>query len=333
MPMSAQVINRGIKSSATAALAVLTLALAPASLQAKVIKVPSGAIDTIQQGVDAAAPGDTVIVMPGTYVCNDATDWPGAVHIWSSKPGLKLKAAGPVKIVGPGSGTGIAIAIEADNASVEGFEISGFGRGITAWGQADGTQTRITGNTIHDCSSILIQLGGFNNYEVAHNTMVGGVHGIFLGSELGTKTQHHLHNNRVTDAQADGIRLDMAPGSRLDHNVSDNNGWDGIYLARSPNCTADHNQTDNNGYSGIEVGNSPNCAVTASGANNNAERGIYVWLSCGSSFELNEAEGNGQYDLFIPPWTDPDPTCNTYLNNRAGTAYPSLDLWDVKSSQ
>src|ERR1039458_9680542 len=130
-----------IKSSATTALVTLALALVPASLQAREITVPSGSIHTIQQGVDAAAPGDTVLVRPGTYVINNnGGGWPAGVDIGPDKPGLTLKAGGPpgsVKIVGvgtisPGPLNWRGISVEADNALVEGFDISGlFQTGIT----------------------------------------------------------------------------------------------------------------------------------------------------------------------------------------------------------
>jgi parallel beta-helix repeat protein len=316
--------------------------------------------------------------------------------------------------------------IDADNVSIEGFEISGFGRGILGgFGKPD-TQTQIVGNTIYDCSGSCIQLGHSSNVEVARNTLVGGENGIFVGGGSAANVKLHIHHNRVIDTRGDGIRLAWAPGSKLDHNVIKNSGWHGIYLAESPNCTADQNQTDHNAWAGIAVGKSPNCAVTGNKANSNEGSGIDVWLSSGSSlknnqtdnngsvgihvsdsekcaltgnevnnnanwgiyignssgssvvnnqtdnnglgdwlggiavvdsftckvinnvvsnntffgiyvrnslgssFELNVATGHRFYDLFCD---DRDPASNTYLNNQAGTACPSLELWDVESSQ
>ena len=331
-----------------AAMAALALALVPASLQAKVIKVTPGGILTIRQAVDAAAAGDTVLVLPGTYDCSDVGEWwPPAVGIGSDKLGLKLKAAGPVKIVGPGWGTGIEIL--ADNVLVEGFEISGFSVGI--WGGHGGATQggRITRNTVHDCAYGCIVVDISSNYEIAHNTVVGNPEVASVNGQAGISvnngSEHHIHHNQVSDVEKDGILVGSSPRCMLDHNVSDNNGEFGIYLAGSENCTAEHNQTDNNGpcpsawgiYSaGIAVLVSPNCAVTGNEANNNGSFGIWVQHSCGSSFERNVAGSNGQWDLFAPTgWGTPpsDPYCNTYLNNRAGTAEPNLAVWDVKSSK
>ncbi len=328
-----------IKSFATAALATLALALVPASLHAREITVPSGSYLTIQDGVDAAAPGDTVIVLPGTYVINyaEGSSWPPGVYIGPHKPGLKLRAggaSGSVKIVGVGTiGTGYpilcGILVRADNALVEGFDISGFPTGISIQSSPVATQ-------------------------IAHNTIYRCVLGIFLNgsSAAGPNWQAHIHHNQVNNqlndtlwawagASGTGIFLWQAPGCQIDHNECDNNGTTGISLANSPNCTVAQNVADNNGQAGIGIGGSTDGTVSYNEADNNGSWGIIVGSSCGTHFEHNSAEGNGWAapeghpswdfygDLFAPNWGS-DPACNTYLDNHAGTASPSLTLWDVK---
>lgn len=321
-----------MKSSASAALATLALALVPASLQAREITVPSGSILTIQQGVDAAAPGDTVLVRPGTYTEAVGQWWPPVVHIAADKPGLKLKAAGApgtVRIVGPGQGRGILI--NAENVGIEGFDISGFADGIYAGG-APNQGGRINRNTIHDCSVQCITVTGSNAYEIDHNLLDGGQHGIFLNGwpDAGPNTRHHIHHNVFKNASDTGILLWLSPDCAIEHNEIINNGVDGIYVRLSPNCALNHNQANNNAFTGLSISGSPDCQVTGNEANNNGVWGIAVAGSCGSNFSHNSAWGNGAYDLFAPNWEDTEATCNTYQKNRADTAVPSLALWDVK---
>src|SRR5947208_6439005 len=87
-PKSGEKMKRSMWSVMSVA-AVLAVGL-PLGVQAKTIVVPSGSILTIQDGVAAADPGDTIEVLPGTYE--------GVVV---ATPRVKLKAestAGPVKV-------------------------------------------------------------------------------------------------------------------------------------------------------------------------------------------------------------------------------------------
>ena len=326
----------------------LTFSLMLCNLPGKEIIVPSGSIQTIQQGVDAAEPGDSVIVRPGIYRDEDAIQWGCYVRIAPEKSGLKLRTMGPpgsVELIGPGWGIGIWV--DANNAIVEGFKISGFRDGISAGGsQTHGT--RITGNIISDCYAACIALTCAHDYEIDHNMLDGTQpepnntesHGIFLNGypQGGLNTQHQIHHNTVSGAQNIGIFIWQSGGCEVAHNLCTKNGLMGIYIASSPSCTVTHNQTLNNGYGtdgmGIVILGSHNCLVVNNKANVNASYGLWVDDS-ESLYEHNTAQGNGQYDLFAPGWgSDPEnPTPNIYVNNRGDTAIPNLATWDVKVSR
>ncbi|MFJ4190602.1 nitrous oxide reductase family maturation protein NosD [Kitasatospora sp. NPDC089509] len=100
-------------AAATALTTVLaTLAAAPAAHAAggTVHLVEPGG--SIQQAVDAAAPGDTVQLLPGTYR--------GSVRI--TTPGLTLRGAGPASVITPGDDTGNACATAGHGVCVAGSE-------------------------------------------------------------------------------------------------------------------------------------------------------------------------------------------------------------------
>ncbi|MFI8454996.1 nitrous oxide reductase family maturation protein NosD [Kitasatospora sp. NPDC085464] len=101
-------------AAATALTTVLTtLAAAPAAHATEIGRlhlVQPG--ESIQQAVDAAQPGDTVLLLPGTYR--------GSVRI--TTPGLTLVGSGPDSVITPGTGTENACATAGHGLCVVGTE-------------------------------------------------------------------------------------------------------------------------------------------------------------------------------------------------------------------
>ncbi|KJS62653.1 right-handed parallel beta-helix repeat-containing protein [Streptomyces rubellomurinus] len=105
-------------AAATAAATALTTVLATLTAAAPAHAAAEGTLhlvqpgESVQQVVDAARPGDTVQLMPGTYA--------GSVRI--TTPGLTLRGAGPTTVITPGTGTENACAAAGHGVCVDGTE-------------------------------------------------------------------------------------------------------------------------------------------------------------------------------------------------------------------
>jgi len=262
--------------STTLSLALALAATLPLGAWAGEIVVPSDTITTIQDAVNAAAPGDTIKVLPGSY--NES--------LFVGTPGLKFHAeteAGPVAVIG--------FLVLAEQVEINGFAVSS--DGITFIASPNG---RVSNNSVS----------------------TGGI-GIFVLDSPGTQI-----NNNTVDGDS-GIWVSACDAAIVDHNKIDA-AYLGIYVEDSEGAQVDHNRAIGTDGAGI--------AIYASSAGriefNNAEglHGIEVTGgSCGNAVAHNVGVGS-EFGLYSDE--DAQSPCNSYLKNKAATAFPSLNFWGSK---
>ncbi|MFD9124999.1 nitrous oxide reductase family maturation protein NosD [Kitasatospora sp. NPDC059571] len=203
-------------AAATAAATTLTTVLAgaasPAHATGHLHVVQPG--ESIQQAVDSAIPGDTVQLLPGTYV--------GSVRI--STPGLTLRGAGPSSVITPGDAAGGTAGDQACAAAghglcvvgtdqsplggitIEALALTGFRKnGINA-SATDGMTVRAT--YIHDNGQQGISQEKSTRAVIVGNESTGnGQSGIFLANIVDGKGNGAI-----------GTRGTMVSGNRLTGN-------------------------------------------------------------------------------------------------------------------
>jgi parallel beta-helix repeat protein len=229
------------------------------SAAAKVkIKGKPGSFETIQQAVDAADPGDTVIVHHGAYAEN--------VTVGKS---LTLRGAGHPLLV-PVSGVPLTVDNPAGSVVIEGLDINapsgqpgifydglsdddanlGVVRNCTITGGQSGIIARecdlkIRNNDISGFSGspssrglLAIGLGPTTQIDVTRNRIVGQPVAGNLGMTI-LAASIRIECNDVSNTFSSAIQLSQTDGVVRLNQLTDNRV--GINLIQSPNCLVEHN--------------------------------------------------------------------------------------------
>ena len=171
---------------------------------------------TIQEAINAASPGDTIVVREGTYYENLVVNVSGIV--------LRSEM-GTEKTIIDGNFTGTVVEISANNVTIEGFTIKGGGLNAFGLSVISSNNTTIHGNNIT------------NNY---------------YGIDLWYSSNNTIYGNNITN-NGWSIRLYYSSNNEIYGNNIENSidyfGQAGIYLENSSGNKIYGNNITNNFYS------------------------------------------------------------------------------------
>jgi len=216
---------------------------APMATAAVVVR-PGG---SIQVAVDAARPGSTITVLPGTY--HEA--------VCVTTDGVKLRGHGTV-IMPPAQAPQTPCALDPGGQTI----------GIALIGQRDDTgqvadpisDVTVSGFRVQGFAAFGIGVLGGSNVDIVGNTAVGnGEYGIARFVSTGGS----LKDNRVTGSQEAGLYLGDSPNARatIVGNTAWDNGFFGIFVRDSAHGTVVGNESFGNCIGIIALATQPQVSV------------------------------------------------------------------------
>ena len=216
---------------------------------------------TIQQAIDNATAGDTIIVRDGVYYENVVVD-----------KSLTLKSENGSAYTTINS-NGNVVRITADNVTIEGFTITGDGEWPGAGLKISSYRNTITSNNIsnnHD---------GIKLYSSSHNAITSN--NISSNNDEGIEFHSSSHNaitsNNVSNNYG-GILLDSSSNNNITSNNISNNCV-GISLDSSSNNNITSNNISSNDCHGISLYSSSHNSITSNNISSNNYDGIRLYYS------------------------------------------------------
>jgi len=284
---------------------------------------PDAYFQRIQSAIDAAEPGDTVLVYPGTYVEKVIIDKQltllGAQHgVDPTVAGARTVAAEESVITCPDGDT-ITISKGTNNATVDGFTVT----------SANGDCIRfegyyITGNTV---TNNILNGGGGNGIEMFNsisNTIANNVIsenlgvGIYMhGCDNNIIENNFIHDNNKEGKRWSGIKLDHSNGNTVRGNTISGQytGVDvtGYYDPSNDNLITQNTILDNSGHGICIYGTTGNTGtiITYNTIEGNM-RGISVYGNDLSIPEIhyNNIAGNTLYGVYSEITSNVNATLN-----------------------
>ena len=259
---------------------LILIALASVSA-AKTIYVPDDYL-TIQSAVNAASPGDTIIVRDGLY----------KEHVIVNKQLTIKSERGYANCVVNGEGSDV-FALYADGIRIEGFTITRGRHGIFI----NSNNNSISNNNISSNNEDGIYIPSSNNNIISDNIISNNDDGIFLWYS----NNNCISDNIISNNNNNGTYLYHSNNNNISNNNILNNYNPyyisaGIYLKYSNKTSISNNNISNNMY-GIFLWYSNKTSILNNNISDNrygeVVGGIFLWYSNKTSILNNNISYNG----------------------------------------
>lgn len=234
--------------------------------------------DSIQAAVDTAAPGDQVIIKPGTYTEN----------IKVAKPDLTIKSESenPTDtIIVTGDPALDVFTLESSNITISGLKITDAGIGHA-------------GIYLHQC----------NTCKVEDNKVLNNSIGVYVKNSGNNFILNNLVGKSNKAIEIEQSNFNTVSGNRASKNKL------GIDLLNANYNNISNNTISENRVYGISLLASISNSILENHAFNNM-RGIHLGNSDGNTILSNSIYSNEVYGLFICPKSDKNLAYNNYFNN------------------
>ncbi len=294
----------------------------------------------IQEAINNASMGDTIIVHSGVYY----------EHVYVNKS-VTLKGIDYPVVDANGSGS--AITLNADGITFEGFNATNSG---SMWNGAGirviSSNNTITGNNVYNNSDGISVDSSSNNSITGNNVSNNEYGGIYLAdsSNNNTITGNTFVNNglRVFNSYQNIVEGNIVNGKLLvyledasDYTVKDagqvilvnctnitvdnldlSNTDVGIELCKTKNSRISNNKVSNNNCGSISLSDSSNNSITGNNDSNNNGDGISISDSCNNTITGNNVRSNSNVGIYLSG----DSSNNTITDNNVGNN-SNVGIW------
>jgi parallel beta-helix repeat protein len=259
---------------AAVALILIATMVVPASA-AELTVGTDGQYKTIQQAVDAAKSGDTILVAPGTYTEKIVVNKPLTITAGSGRPTVQAADS-----------SGDVFLLTSSGVHIDGLKITGGASGV----HIQQTSMCTVKNIVARDNKRAVYLSYSSNNKVSDSDLAGNGYGVYSDYSSNNTVASNVATSETgaDNALGDGIYLYYGDSNTVtDNNLSVNRDY-GISLYYSTHNSISNNTISNNEQIGVRLGEaSNNNTLTFNTISGNTDLGVLILKATGNQIYLN----------------------------------------------